>query len=98
MENKTVIMLAGQRQLADMSGGLLFPLYNWILDYFDSVHLGISEEYGIQDVVLQAYSSKCPFSPLSRAGKAACTVTRGELIAIKVGPMVELHHPTIVAS
>ena len=98
MGNKTIMMLACHRQLTDMLEGLLFPLYNWILDYFDSVHLGISEEYGIQDVVLQAYSSKCPFSPLSRAGKAACTVTRGELIAISMGPMVELHHPTIVAS
>ena len=80
MENKTITMLACQRQLADMFEGSVFPLYNWILYYYDSVYLGISEEYGIQDVVLQAYFSKCPFSPLSRAGKAACTVTRGELI------------------
>ncbi len=80
MENQTTKMLACQRQLADMLKELLFPLYDWILYCFSSMYLGISEGSGIKMLFCKR---KYHFSPLSRAGKAACTVTRVELIAIR---------------
>ena len=44
MENKITVMLARQRQLADMFGELLIAfVYDWILCCFDSMDLGISE-------------------------------------------------------
>lgn len=93
MENKRTIVLACQRQLAAISWGLLFPLYDQILYCSGSMYLGISEGYGYGLKMLFC-KRECLFTPLSRAGKAACTVTRVELIAIRMAPIVELCRPT----
>ena len=81
-----IAMLACQRQLADVVEGLSSPLYESSSYRFDTVYVGISEGDGIK----MLFCKRTSFSPLSRAGKAACSVTRLELIAIRMGPMVEL--------
>ena len=55
----------------------------------------ISEGCGIKMLLCKR---KHPFLALVQSGQAACTGTRVELIAIRMGPMVELHHPTLAAS